>query len=274
MFKKYVGWTITAALVLSVGIAAGAVTADEILDRMDEESDKLAEGSIVAVIEFHNEFGDGTTNDYRFGSLSKPGYSLIYFLEPIDVRGSVFLTHETDEEDQGNRLFLYLPYFGSQPPKELVSDEERGGSFAQSSLSYEDVGDQAHREEHDASLIGEEDLVVGDETRTAYVIESIAKEGAENDTPRTVLWVDVEAFLMLKMEAYNDLGNLGSTMEVLRLGEFEGRLTADKLLATDVSEGDSTTIAFVDRHRPESEIPDEVFSPESLSTFDPAIWGF
>lgn len=159
-------------------------------------------------------------------------------------------------------------------PKELASGEERGGSFAGSSVSYGDLSGQDAHDDYDAVLLGEEELIIGDLTRTIYIIESTAKPDADVDTLRTVLCIDTEFFIMLKMESYNDLGNLDSTMEVTALVEFEGRLTANRMLATDVSNASSTTVTFLDRHRPDAEIPDEVFDPANLPVFDPALWGF
>ena len=264
--------TLMTAAVLLWGILAVAMTADEIFDRMDEEADLLAEGSMVSTIRFDNTYGDGTTASNLFGSIGKPNFSLIYFIEPADVQGTIFLTHETEEEEAENLLWLYLPILGV--PKELVSEEERGGSFAGSSLSYEDLGDDDRRNDYDAVLLREEEFVVGELTRTVYKIESTAKAGADVDTLRTVLWIDTEFFIMLRMEGYNDLGNLDATMQVLALGEFEGKLTADSLLAENVTEESSTTVTILDQHRPETEIADDVFAPENLTTFDPAAWGF
>ena len=272
MLKRVTKFGLSGLLVAVLGVLAVGLTADEILDRMEAEADAAAEGSLVATIRFENVYGDGTTASNLFGSLSKPNLSLIYFIEPDDVRGTILLSQEGDTEDEDSRLFLYLPLLGI--PKELVSDEERGGSFAGSSLSYEDLGGRDDRDDFAATLLREEELVIGDETRMAYVIESVAKEGVDTDTPRSVLWVDTESFIMLKAESYNDLGNLDSTMEIFSLVEFEGRLTADGMLATDVSNDSSTTITFLERHRPDAEIPDEVFSEENLTTFDPTAWGF
>jgi hypothetical protein len=271
MLKRVMKIGLSGLLVAVVGVLAVGLTADEILDRMDAEADAAAEGSLVATIRFENVYGDGTTASNLFGSLSKPNLSLIYFIEPDDVRGTILLTQEIEDGDD-SRLWLYLPLLGI--PKELVSDEERGGSFAGSSLSYEDLGGRDDRDDFDAVVVGEEDLVIDDLTRTAYVIESTAKPGVDVDTPRSVLWVDSEFFIMLKAESYNDLGNLDSTVEILSLAEFEGRLTADVMLATDVSDDSSTTITFLERHRPDAEIPDEVFSEENLTAFDPTAWGF
>jgi len=272
MFRKAVSITLIILSTALIGWAAVAETADEILDRMEAESDALAEGSLVSTIRFDNVYGDGTSASNLFGSLSIPDYSLIYFIEPLDVAGTIFLTIESEDEDEDARLVLYLPFIGAA--KELVSDEERGGSFAGSALSYSDLGDREGRADYDAALLGEEELEIGGVTRTAYKIESTAKPGVDLDTPRSILWIDTEFLIMLKLESYNDLGNLDSTLEVQELGEFEGKLTADVMVATSHSDGSTTTITVLEQWRPEEEISPDVFLPENLSAFDAGTWGF
>jgi len=269
MLKKTMTWTV--AMIALVAVATAAMTADEILDRMEEEADRLNEGSMVGTMRFDITYRDGTTSERLFGMLSIPDFALIYFIEPTDVAGTIFLTHEIDEGDD-SRMWLYLPLLGI--PKEFVSDEERGGSFAGSSMSYDDLGGGNERDDFVATLLGEEDLVIGDETRTAYVIESVAKDGVDTDTPRSVVWVDTDGFIMLRAESYNDLGNLSSTVEVVALTEFDGMLTFAEMLSTDVLDESSTLITVVERHRPDAEIGSDVFSPDGLTTFDPAAWGF
>ena len=269
--NKMFGWTLIALLLIGGAALAQNLTADDILDRMETEGDVLAEGSMIVQMRFDNVYSDGTTASNTFAGLSKPNMSLMVFLEPEDVQGTIFLTLDPEAEDADTRLWLYLPLLGI--PKELVSEEARGGSFAGSSISYEDIGSDDQREDYDAVLIGEEVVTVGNEDRTAYVLESTAKPDAEEDVVRTVLWVDKESFVMLKMEAYNDLGNLERTLNVIELGEFEGHLVVDGMHARDVLEESETTITFLERRRPDGEIPDEVFDPENLVSFDPAAWG-
>ena len=272
MSKKLARLGITLLSVILVAVAAAAFTADEIMDMVDAEADALAEGSMVSTIRFENVYGDGTEGSNLFGSLSIPNRSLIYFIEPSDVAGTVFLTHESDEDDVDARLWLYLPFIGIS--KELVSDDERGGSFAGSALSYSDLGDREGRADYDAVLLGEEDVVIGDQTRTTYKIESTAKPDANVDNPRAILWIDTEFLIMLKMESYNDLGNLNTTMDILALGEFEGKLTTAEMLATNHSDGSTTTITIIEQHRPDAPISGDVFLPENIPAFDVALWGF
>ncbi len=272
MLKKFSTVAITVLGVALLGVATVAMTADEILDMMDAEADALAAGSMVSIIRFDNVYSDKTTGSNLFGSLSIPNRSLIYFIEPEDVAGTVFLTHDSDEEGVDSRLWLFLPVLGV--PKELVSEEERGGSFAGSSLSYSDLGDRDGDDDYDSVLLGEEDVVVGDLTRTAYKIEATAKPGVDADDPRSIIWIDTEFFIMLKAETYNDLGNLATTTESLELGEFESKLTMKVMLATNHSEGSSTTITVLEQRRPDIDIPEDTFFPENLPSFDGAVWGF
>ena len=271
-WKRVFGWTLVALLLASGVALAQNLTADDILDRMEEESDALAQGSMISKMRFDNLYSDGTSASNTFAGLSKPNKSLIYFLEPEDVAGTIFLTINPEDEGEDARLWLFLPLL--EIPKELVSEEDRGGSFAGSSISYEDIGGDDQSEDYDAALIGEETLTIGEEVRAAYIIESTAKPDADKDIVRTVLWVDKEGFVMLKMEAYNDLGNLEQTLDVLALAEFEGHLIAEQMVAHDVLEESETTITILERRRPAEEIPDEVFDSENLVSFDPTAWGF
>lgn len=273
MKRTLAGVVLVLAAVLSAGPIATALSADEILDRMTEEADALSSGGMISIIRFENVYRDGTTGSNLFGSLAIPGRSLIYFIEPRDVSGTIFLTHEAATSEERARLWLFLPLLGI--PKELVSEDDRGGSFAGSALSYADLADREGRADYDASLLGEEEVQIGEETRRAYKIESIAKPGTDVDEPRAILWVDAEQFIMLRMESYNSLDRRSTTIEVVSLGTFENQLIAAEMLATNHADNSTTVITIVEQRRPaEGELETDLFSPERLMQFDPAAWGF
>jgi len=235
--KKPMLIAVVAVIGLSVLALAEDLTADQILDRMDEASDRVNAGSLIAKVRFDNAYANGTMTSKVFGILSRPDRSLIYFLEPEAEAGSIFLTVK---EDDSTRMWIYLPLLGT--PKELVS-----GSFAGSSLSYEDIGAEDRRADYDVTLIGTEELTIGEMTRTACVLESTAKPDADVEDVRTVMRVDSEYFILLKLEGYNDLGNLNTTMGVSSLGEFEDRLIAEGFVSEDLGAGITTTITFLGR---------------------------
>ncbi len=273
--KLLSGALLTLALLCSVVTVMGEeLSGSEILTRVDQEAQFLSEGSMIATLQFENEYSDGTTSANRFASLSKQmeegaKYSLIYFVEPEDVEGTIFLSVQPDP-DEDSRMWLYLPALGMA--KELVAEQQEQ-SFAGSTFSYQDVGSRDMEDKYDAELIGEETLVVGDESRLVYVLALTAKPDADTDYPTAKMWVDKEGFFMLRTENYNAEGNLEWMMEVTKLGEFEEKVTADQMIASNVLDESSTTITFFERVRPEEELPDSAFDPENLTSFDPAIYG-
>jgi len=274
LYKIAKGAFIIGAIVaISLGAMAAGLTGDEILQKVDDEAASLAEGSLISVVQFDNVYADGTSASNVFAGIGKknegqPEESLIYFKQPEDVAGTIFLSVKPVGEDA--RMWLYLPALGMA--KELVADQQKQ-SFAGSTFSYKDMGNRSYADKYSAKLVGEETLTIGDEQRACYVLAFTARPGADADYPTGKAWVDKESFLMLKSEDYNESGNLERTMDVLSLTTFDGQLLAGKMLATNALDNSSTTITFVKRQRPESEIPESVFNPENLATFDPAAYG-
>ena len=269
-----VGVLVISALgIMAVGALAAGLTGDEILQKVDDEAASLDEGSLISVVQFDNVYADGTSSSNLFAGLGKkiegqPEESLIYFKQPEDVAGTIFLSVKPVGEDA--RMWLYLPALGMA--KELVAEQQKQ-SFAGSTFSYKDMGNRSYADKYAAKLVGEETLTIGDEQRACYVLELTARPGTDEDYPTSKAWVDKESFLMLKSEDYNESGNLERTMDVLSLTTFDGQLLADKMLATNTVDESSTTITFVKRERPKSEIPDSVFDPNNLAEFDPDTFG-
>lgn len=260
-------------MICALGVMAAGLTGDEILQKVDDEATSISAGSLISVVQFDNVYADGTSASNVFAGLGKknegqPEESLIYFEEPEDVAGTIFLSVKPVGEDA--RMWLYLPALGMA--KELVASQQKQ-SFAGSTFSYKDMGNRSYADKYSAKLVGEETLTIGDEQRVCYVLALTARPDADADYPTEKAWVDKESFLMLKSEDYNDSGKLERTMDVLSLTTFDGQLLAGKMLATNALDNSSTTITFVKRQRPESGIPDSVFDPNNLATFDPATYG-
>jgi len=265
------------ALAMGIAMATSAqseLTGDEILLRVEAQEDLGMGGEIISIIRFENSYSDGTMTFNIFGMLGqqldgKPERTLIYFKEPEDVQGTFFVSINPEYEDA--RLWLYLPALGQA--KELVSEQQEQ-SFAGSTFSYREAGGESASDEYTAQIVCEDDIRIDDQEVPCYLLDLTVKPGADVDFPTERMWVDKESWLALKIESYNELGNLERTMNVLKLGEFDGMVVANVTVAVDILEGNSTTITFLDRRRPEEGISTEVFDPENLSNFDPSEWGF
>lgn len=265
---------IVAALLSAVGASAAELSGDDILARVDQQEQFLSEGSMITTLQFDNVYSDGTTSGNRLISLSKKGtgdaeYSLIYFVEPDDVAGTIFLSVKA-AVDENTHMWLFLPALGMA--KELVADQQEQ-SFAGSTFSYQDVGSRDFEGKYEAVLSGEESIAVGEESYDCYVIDLTAKPDSNAEYPFGKMWIEKENFIMLRSEDYDESGVLERTMTITGLGEFEGKVVADKMVSTNMIEKSSTTITFLARTRPEEDIPDSVFEASNLASFDPSAYG-
>lgn len=255
-------------LVSGTALAEG-LSGNEILARIEEKGGFFGEGSFTSMIRLEQQHADGTTGTDLFFGLAKqveggPEYLLIYFLEPASVAGfRLLFVRSTPDEDA--RMWQYLPALGMVMEIVVEAKEQR---FAGSTLSYEEIGGRGMVYGYDAELIGQETIAVGDQLRPVYVLALTAEPDTDVDHPTMKIWVDKEGFIVLRSESYDGTGTLVRMMEVLKLGEFEGNIIADRMISADLLDGSSTTITFLDRRRPAEEIPDSVFAPENLADFD------
>jgi len=278
---------LTAGLLLFGSIAGLAITADEILDEMENVFSVNAEdaGGVLASMTLHNEYTGGVTSQYSLAMFElteidpsmpedadETSHVIMYFLGG-DEDGSIFLMETPEDEDLDGRMWLYLPALGLT--KELVSEEDQSGSFAGSSMSYGDLGStNEFREDYDSTIMREEQLTIDGEPNDVWVLELTAKVDADADNARVLLWVAKEDYLTLRMEAYNDLGSLDSTMEFRRLGVFEDDRIPEVIYSENLADGTSTTITVSNTRRPDVALALELFDPENLGALNPSDFGF
>ncbi len=272
-----VGWT----------VAATALTGDEILDRMQDVFSFGGDGSdegILVSIDVANEYANGVTTEYQLAvvadtaadtnapeDVDETTYTLMYFLSGDD-EGLIFLLHLPEADDADSRMWLYISSFGLT--KELISDEDQAGSFAGSTLSYGDIaGASEMRDDYNADLLREDTVSIGAEERNVWVLE-LTPTGEDADYDRAVLWVDQDADMFLRLEAYDADGAMTKEIHVTVLGTFEHRRIPEEIVGYDLESGDASTIRMSGMRRPETALSLEVFAAENLSSFDPASYGF
>ena len=147
MFKKVTMAMVLGSLVLFGALGAAAMTADEILDEMEDlfsvDSDD-AQG-VLATMVLHNDYSGGVSSEYTLAMFELTTFDttlpedkdetthiLMYFVGG-DEDGSIFLMETPEDEDLDSRMGLYLPALGLT--KELVSAEDQTGPLAGSSTS-------------------------------------------------------------------------------------------------------------------------------------------
>ena len=274
-------------MVIAAAFGALGITADEILDEMEDLFSVDADDTqgVLATMTMHNDYGNDVTSEYTLNlfelttfDTTKPEDAdevtnvLMYFTGG-DEEGSIFLMETPEDDAVDSRMWLYLPALGLT--KELVSDEDQSGSFAGSSMSYGDLGSTGNlRDDYDATILREESIEVDGASYDVWVLELMAKPDADADYARVLTWVEKSDYLTLRMESYNDLGTLESEMAFVVLGEFEGDRVPEIIRSIDHGEGTISTVTISNLRRPDTPLTVDVFDPSGLGSIDPAAYGF
>ncbi len=137
------------AAVLTTAITAGAITAEEWLDRIDHNM-YLASAQSTAKMTIH--LPNGQERTFRMTSkVQGDDKALIEYLEPPRDRGTRYLKN-------GDNLWIYFP---RQDRTLLIQGHMLRQSVQGSEMSFEDISEsQSMREMYTASLLSETDSTV------------------------------------------------------------------------------------------------------------------
>lgn len=252
---------VVSLLLVSAVLGTWAQTADEILQRVEEQGFfGTGRESLYAALSVGIQEKGQPEVDYAFRVWAKEYEDgtvkfLLLYAAPPDVAGTIFLAH-VPKEDQ-SRMWLYLPELGLV--KELVGERERKGEFiAGSGITYEDLSTGfSYRADYEAQLLGEEEL----DGYPTWRLELLPKT-PDQDWSRIVLWVHRAFYLVVRAEFYDKEGKLARVLEVPELVEDEVGPRPGLLRVEDPLEGSWAEVRITSRSA--EEIPDFYFEPDNL----------
>ena len=188
--------------------------------------------------------------------------TVIFFLEPANVRGTGFLIWDYADPVEDDDQWLYLPALRKA---RRVSAADRGDYFLGTDFTYEDMklDGKFEPKDYDFVFTGEDNL----EGILTYRLEGTpkTKEVAEQlGYSKTVSWVNPENWLMVKAEFYDLKGELLKTLNVKDIRLVDGYWTRHWLTMENHQTGHTTEFVFsdVDYKKP---IDDSLFSQQALA---------
>jgi len=237
----------TVLLFCFVSLYTSAITADEIIDRLEDNlvfETSYSEGSLI----IKNKYGTRTS---RFNSWSKgEDLSLIEFTS-IEEEGQKVLRTE-------NEIYLYFP-----DAEELIRLQGAAlrESLMGSDFSYEDMtGDSSLVKRYKSTLLSETDIVNG---RACYKIEMKARS-RKAAYPTEILWIDKKDFIYLKVEKYAKSGKLLKEMLVKKVEKIQGHSFPVITEMRDKLKNNSSTVFTMDKIELDIIIDENIFSLEEL----------
>jgi outer membrane lipoprotein-sorting protein len=239
------------AVLLSAIPASAELTADSIIDRLDDNS-TAASLSFAATMTI--SLG-GQTRDKSFeGYADSSGRAYFEFTAPSRDRGTRFLR-------DGSEMWMWLPQVGKSTK---LSGHLLRQSMMGSDFSYSDAAENRRLlDDYDARLLGTDTVMLRADTRTCYVVELTAKTD-EVDYARQKVWVTPDDFIAAKVEFYAASGKLLKEMRVLGYQLLKGRNYPTKVQMTNLLRKDTYTVMEFTDIELDPDIPAEVFTKSYL----------
>ncbi len=179
--------------------------------------------------------------------------NLFIFDHPPDVRGTVMLTHSHGEDPDDQ--WLYLP---ALKRVKRIASRNKSGPFMGSEFAYEDLSSQevAKYRYH----------YLGDETFANLRCHLLERRPVAKNSGylRQLVWIEPDAYRVLKIEYYNRKDLLLKTLEMTGYKEYLGHYwRPDRMLVTNHQTGKSTLLEW-SGYRFRSGLRAQDFHPKSL----------
>jgi len=256
---------VVGAVALSASeVRAESLSAEEIATRnfaVGKVADSVTEATFRLISSNGQERVRKTQGRSRLKAGSLDNRSLVRFVSPADVRGTVSLTVENSEPGRDDDIWIYLPAL--KKVRRLVSSNKKD-SFVGTDFSYGDVigfrvADWSHR------ILREEKADGFD----CWVLESLPKSAQvreDSGYSRRVGWIRKDNFAAVRAEAY-DLS--GALLRVITLRDHRnvdprnGKWVAMRLEAQNVQENRRTLIEF-ERYDVNQGVSEDSFTARAL----------
>lgn len=208
--------TLFFALISFMTLPALAMTADEIMQKVDQAVEPMSMQSDMTMVLVDNK-GNQRLRAMQSVSatLESIDKSLMFFLEPSDVRGTGFLMFDYEDAGADDDQWMLLPSLGKA---KRIASGDKTGSFMGSDFTFADMS-KRNIEEWTYSLLKEDEI----SGIKVWVIESIpVNESVIQKTgyTKTIAYVRQDNFKITRAISYLQkqgdvkLMNVGSFVEV------------------------------------------------------------
>jgi len=195
---------------------------------------------------------------YRRDAGFEGSRTLIRFTRPANIRDTGLLVH--NQAGGANDQWLFLP---ALERVRRLSTENRGGSFVQSELSYEDLEEREPAEDRHRILRRER---YGDTPVT--VLESVPREASGSIYRKWIRYVHEETLIPVRVDYYRRGPEPVKRLEVQRIERRAGYWTVMTSTMRELGSGRKTVLRVEDVAYDQG-LPRELFTARALS--EPAL---
>lgn len=232
-------WLLLSAASVPAASAATAPTATEQAQSIVQQSNLAAlyagaDGRAEARMTIVDSQGRKQTRQFTILRRNeRPGGDqdyMLFFSRPADVRGTVFRVAK--HVDRADDRWLYLPALDLV--KRIAAGDKRT-SFVGSHFLYEDVSGRN---------LAEDSFTLLKITDREFVIKAVPKDPNSVEFAFYIAHIDRKTKLPMRVEYVNRYGDIARRVEVLKVGEVDGKPTVLKSRASTLPNGGFTELEF------------------------------
>ncbi len=229
------------------GLSISAQTADQILDRVDQNmssENRIFESEMI----IHGRRNSRTISSKSYSVGDKKSFT--EYLSPAREQGTKMLKLE-------NALWIYSP---STDRTIQISGHMLRQSVMGSDLSYEDMMDDRKLNDiYDAKVSGSE--IIEDREVFVLELEAIVDDAAYQSQK---MWVDAERYVPLKQEMYAKSGQLLKRITLFDIVRVQGRWFPMRMIYKDMLKDGEGTEFKIYSVKFDQDIPDYIFTKAAL----------
>lgn len=229
-----------------------AVNVDEREDGDDQTSEmemilinKRGQQRVRKIVTYRKDYGEDDK-------------SVMFFLEPADVKGTGFLGWNYDDESKDDDQWLYLP---ALKKVRRISSSGKADYFMGTDFTYSDMGDR-DVDDYTYAHLGTE-VIDGIE---CYHLERMPKDDDvidETGYSRSEIWVRPDIWMMMKAVFFDKKGKLLKELAVSDFEEIDGIWTANTMYMNNIQKKHETYLKF-SNNQFNTGLDDDLFSQRRL----------
>ena len=226
--------------------AAGALTAGEIMERVDQTVSAPRDQEMHVKLVITDAKGN---ESHREMVMMQKGSDrrMVKFTAPPEQRGIAFLSLP------GGMTYLYLPAYRQT---RRIASHVRNQKFAGTDFTYEDMEARKYSADWEAKLLAEEDGL--------YRLELSPKEGTVSDYGRLIVEVKAGIFFPVKIEFFDKANRPRKVMVQDKLEQINVYWIAREAEMRDLQAGTSSKMFFTEV-KFDSGLADEIFTERYLA---------
>jgi outer membrane lipoprotein-sorting protein len=171
---------------------------------------------------------------------------LVRFLSPADQKGISFLSLPDDV------MYLYLPAFRKI---RRIASHVKNENFAGTDFTYDDMSTFNYAEEYNPKLLETTDEI--------YILELTPKSDVKKEYSKLKMFVRKDNFYPVKIEHFDQGGNLWKVMERRKIEKKGGHWVATEMEMKDLKKQHST-ISITETIELDSGLSDQIFTKRNL----------